>query len=218
MTSAALADADRADVGAAAGQCRLRILVVDDHEVVHWGFRLLFAGVDFVERCLGARTGEEAIHLTRLVEPHVALVDLSLRGESGADVCSSLRRESPAPQVLLISDEAPLPTGTHIVAGAAGVVFKDWSSDKLIEAVRSVMDGLTISESRRSRDVTFGLTPREQEVLDLMASGATNREIAGALYLSPHTIKEHARSVFRKLEVRNRTAAVQRAQRLGFIH
>ena len=82
---------------------RLRVLVVDDHDVVHWGFRLLFTQQPWVERCVSARTGEEALALTRRFEPHVALVDLFVGDESGAEICEVLRREVPPPEVLFIS-------------------------------------------------------------------------------------------------------------------
>src|ERR1700716_4519454 len=82
---------------------RLRVLVVDDHDVVHWGFRVLLGEQPWVERYLAARTGAEALKLTRTFEPHVALVDLFLAGESGADVCASIREASPPTRVLLIS-------------------------------------------------------------------------------------------------------------------
>ena len=79
------------------------MLVVDDHDVVHWGFRVLLGEQPWVERCLAARTGAEALELTRTLRPHVALVDLFLAGESGADVCKSIRAASPSTRVLLIS-------------------------------------------------------------------------------------------------------------------
>src|SRR2546423_14764817 len=82
---------------------RLRVLVVDDHDVVHWGFRVLLGEQPWVERCLAARTGEEALELTRPFNPHVALVDLFLAGESGAVVWQSIRAASPSTRVLLIS-------------------------------------------------------------------------------------------------------------------
>ena len=81
----------------------LRVLVVDDHDVVHWGFRLLLTEQPWVERCLSASSGEEALELTRRYEPHVALVDLFLGEESGAELCEAIRRESPSTRVLLIS-------------------------------------------------------------------------------------------------------------------
>ena len=139
---------------------RLRVLIVDDHEVVHWGFRLLLSEQPWVERCLTALNGDEARELARRYEPHVALVDLFVGEESGAEMCEALRSESP--------------TGPP-------------------------------------------LTEREREVLDLVAGGATNREIAERLFLSPHTIKEHTSSLYRKLGARNRAEAVQKAQRIGLI-
>src|SRR5438309_4067032 len=82
---------------------RLRVLVVDDHDVVHWGFRVLLGEQPWVERCVAARTGAEALDLARRLQPHVALVDLFLAGESGADVCESIRGASPGTRVLLLS-------------------------------------------------------------------------------------------------------------------
>ena len=88
---------------------RLRVLVVDDHDVVHWGFRVLLGEQPWVERCLAARTGAEAIALTETFKPHVALVDLFLAGESGADLCESIRAASPSTRVVLISAPAECP-------------------------------------------------------------------------------------------------------------
>ena len=82
---------------------RLRVLVVDDHDVVHWGFRLLLADLPWVERCLTARDESQARELARRYEPHVALVDLFLGEQSGAELCETLRREAPSTRVLLIS-------------------------------------------------------------------------------------------------------------------
>ena len=81
----------------------LRVLVVDDHDVVHWGFRLLLTEQPWVERCVSARNFEEALALTRRYQPHVALVDLFVGQESGAEICERLRAEQPPPNVLLIS-------------------------------------------------------------------------------------------------------------------
>ena len=87
---------------------RLRILVVDDHDVVHWGFRLLLERQPWVERCLAARNAEEALSLAAREKPHVALVDLFLGRESGAEICESLRSASPQMKVLLISGAGSL--------------------------------------------------------------------------------------------------------------
>jgi two-component system response regulator DesR len=195
---------------------KLRVLIVDDHDVVHWGFRLLFSQQPWVSGCLSARSAEEALGHTRRFEPQVALVDLFVGDESGAEICELLRRESPAPKVLLISGAGRISKSAARAAGAAGFVSKDWPSADIVGAVRLVGLGKTVFPPQSEQPV-FVLSEREREVLGLIASGATNREIAGSLYLSHNTVKEHTSSLFRKLEVRNRTEAVQRAQRLGLL-
>jgi DNA-binding NarL/FixJ family response regulator len=198
------------------GGRKLSILIVDDHDVVHWGFRLLFSQQPWVTRCLSARSAEEAIGHTRRFEPQVALVDLFVGEESGAEICERLRQETPPPKVLLISGAGRISKSAARAAGASGFVSKDWSSTEIVRAVRLVGLGKTVFPPQSDRPA-FVLTDREREVLELMASGATNREIAGSLYLSPNTVKEHTSGLFRKLGVRNRTEAVQRAQRMGLL-
>jgi two-component system response regulator DesR len=193
---------------------RLRVLVVDDHDVVHWGFRLLLTEQPWVERCLSARGAEEALELTRRYEPHVALVDLFVAEESGAELCEAIRRDSPITRVLLISGAGWISPQAARAAGASGFVPKDWSADDVAAAVRMVGKGMTVFPPRQEQPAT-PLSTREREVLSLMAGGATNKEIAARLFLSPHTVKEHTSSLYRKLKARNRAEAVQRAERLG---
>ncbi len=197
-------------------ELRLRVLVVDDHDVVHWGFRVLLGEQPWVERCLAARTGEEAIALSRSFEPHVALVDLFLAGESGADLCESIRTASPATRVLLISGAGRMSPAAARAAGASGFVSKDWEAHDVATAVRMVGLGMTMFSPKSNQQAAL-LTEREREVLDLIAAGSTNREIAQHLYLSPHTVKEHTSALYRKLQARNRAEAVQRAQRIGLL-
>jgi two-component system response regulator DesR len=202
--------------GVTATHRRLRVLVVDDHEVVHWGFRLLLSEQPWVQRCLAARTRPEAIDIARRYEPHVALVDLFLGAESGAEVCASLREASPVTKVLLISGAGRISPAAAAAAGASGFVPKDWSARDVVRAVRMVAIGMTVFPPE-SEGPAMPLSERERDVLGLMASGATNREIAVRLHLSPHTVKEYTSALYRKLKARNRAEAVQRAQRLGFI-
>lgn len=192
---------------------RLRVLVVDDHDVVHWGFRLMLGQLPWVERCLSARTGGEALAVCRRYEPHVALVDLFLGSESGPEICERLRGEAPAPRVLLMSGAGGISPRAARAAGAVGFISKDWPAPEIARLVRMVGDGQEVFKDTGNRTPT--LTDRESEILALIAGGATNREIAAALFLSPHTVKEHTSTLYRKLGARNRAEAVQRAQRLG---
>jgi two-component system response regulator DesR len=195
---------------------RLRVLVVDDHDVVHWGFRVLLSEQPWVERCLAARTGADALRLVRAFRPHVALVDLFLADESGADLCVSIRQASPSTRVLLISGSGRLSPHAARAAGASGFVSKDVDARVVVAAVRRVGSGMTLFPPKADQPAPL-LTEREREVLDLIAAGSTNREIAGRLYLSPHTVKEHTSALYRKLRARNRAEAVQRAQRIGLL-
>ncbi|HZB77018.1 MAG TPA: response regulator transcription factor [Solirubrobacteraceae bacterium] len=209
-------DVNPGRIASGSGERKLRVLVVDDHEVVHWGLRLMLGEQPWVERCLNARNATEALALTRRYQPHVALVDLFVGQESGAEICERLRSEAPPPNVLLISGAGRINPNAARAAGASGFISKDWPAADIAGAVRMVGLGMTVF---RPHEAPGGspLTEREREVLDLIAGGSTNREIAEQLFLSPHTVKEHTSSLYRKLQVRNRAEAVQKAQRLGLI-
>ncbi len=209
-------DVNPSRIASGTSERRLRVLVVDDHEVVHWGLRLMLGEQPWVERCVSARNADEAITLTKRYSPHIALVDLFVGQESGAEICERLRALSPTTNVLLISGAGRISPHAARAAGAAGFISKDWPAADIAGAVRMVGLGMTVF---RPDEAPTGppLTDRELEVLDLIAGGSTNREIAEALFLSPHTVKEHTSSLYRKLSARNRAEAVQKAQRLGLI-
>lgn len=194
----------------------IRVLVIDDHDVVQWGFRLLLTEQAWVERCLTARTAAEGLELAARYEPQVALVDLFLEDGSGAELCAALRERSPRTRVLLISGAGRISPSAARAAGASGFVSKDRDAEDVAKAVRLVGMGGTVFTPTAEQPAR-PLSDREREVLRLIAGGATNREIAKRLYLSAHTVKEHTSALYRKLEVRNRAEAVQRAERLGLI-
>jgi len=195
---------------------RLRVLVVDDHDVVQWGFRVLLERQPWVELCLAATNGADALELAGRAKPHVALVDLFLGRESGAEVCDGLRAASPQTKVLLVSGAGSISPAAAKAAGASGFVSKDWGAPDVVKAVRMVGLGMDVFSPTEDPG-QVPLSAREREVVGLIASGATNREIAERLFLSPHTVKEYTSSVYRKLGVRNRAEAVKRAQRIGLI-
>jgi DNA-binding NarL/FixJ family response regulator len=196
---------------------RMRVLVVDDHDVVHWGIRLMLAELPWVERCLSARNADEAFALAHDYAPHVALVDLFVGEESGPEICERLLGEHPGIQVLLISGAGRISGATARACGASGFIPKEWPAGDIARAIRMIGLGMTLFEEADAGPTRPQLTEREQEVLAGVATGATNREIALQLHLSPHTIKEHTSALYRKLDVRNRAEAVQVAQRLGLL-
>ena len=194
---------------------KLRVLVVDDHDVVQWGFRLLLERQSWVERCLAASGGAEAVDVCRRLRPEVALVDMLLGEESGAEVCEEIRAVSPGTRVLLISGAGVISPFVARSAGASGFISKDWSAVDVVKAVRMVSLGTEVFAEHAALDSP--LSEREQEVLSLIATGSTNKEIAGRLHLSPHTVKEHTSAIYRKLGVRNRAEATRQAQRLKIL-
>jgi DNA-binding NarL/FixJ family response regulator len=194
---------------------RLRVLVVDDHDVVHWGFRLLLERQSWVERCVVAAEGREAMEQARRLKPDVALIDLLLRDESGAELSEELHAALPETRILLLSGVGSISPAVARRAGASGFVSKDLGAGDIVKAVRMVALGMEVFG--RGEEQAGPLSGREREVVGLIAAGATNREIAQRLYLSPHTVKEHTSAIYRKLGVRNRAEAVKRAQRLGII-
>src|SRR5262249_46167281 len=146
----------------------------------------------------------------------VAGVGVFVGEEPGAEVCERLRAAAPRPRVVLVSGAGEISPQAARAAGASGFAYKDWPARRIAGAVRMGGVGKTVFE-RHDRPGVLGLSDRERSGLELMASGSTNPEIAQALHLSKRTVKEHTSSVFRKLGVRNRTEAVQRAQRLGIV-
>jgi two-component system response regulator DesR len=196
------------------GGGKLNVLVVDDHAVVQWGFRLLLGRQGWMGDCVVASNTEEAVELAERSKPDVALVDLFLGERSGAELCEALREVSPKTRVLLISGAGWISPEAARAAGASGFISKDWSADEVANAVRMVGRGMTVFAPQAEGPAT-PLSKREREVLELIAAGKTNREIAERLFLSPHTIKDHTTALYRKLGVRNRAEAARKAEQLG---
>jgi len=200
---------------AARGGGRVRVLVLDDEELVHWGFRLLLSSEPWAERCLPAHDAHEALHLARRFEPHVAIVNAGALDSAPDVFCRVLTQTSPRTRVLLLTCADALPASTLRAYGAAGYLSRRWSAEDLLATIRLARAGRSGTPCRAA--TPSALSPRQHEVLELIASGATNVEIAGRLYLSQYTVKQHTSALYRKLNVRNRTHAVQAAQRAGLI-
>jgi|tagenome__1003787_1003787.scaffolds.fasta_scaffold20781207_2 DNA-binding NarL/FixJ family response regulator len=207
----------RGEVNGAAGtHRRLRVLVVDDHQVIHWGFRVLLTSQQWVQRYVAAYDADQAVKLAQRYEPHVALVDLFLGEESGGELCKRLTEASPITHVLLMSGVGEIPVSSARSLGASGFVPKNWDVEEIADAARMVGLGMTVFAPTPT-PAPNTLSDREWNVLNLIAGGATNREIAERLFLSTHTVKDHTRTLYRKLRARNRPEAILRAQRMGLL-
>ncbi len=202
----------------------VRLLIVDDHPVVREGLRAVFSRFADCQVVGEAQDGGEAVELARSLGPDVALVDMRLPVLDGVGVARALRAEAPRVAVLIISafrDE----TGflRALAAGARGYVLKDAAPEALHQAILECAAGgmpvdpalapLLLRQSRGEDSVT----PRELEVLELLAQGLANKEIAGRLHLAESTVKTHLESIFRKLEAQDRTGAVTAALRKGLV-
>jgi DNA-binding NarL/FixJ family response regulator len=192
------------------------VMLVDNCDIVHLGLRVLLHRQPWVTRILSARRGADAVLLAERHEPRVALVDLFVGGEYGTLICSAIRARAPRVNVLLTSSSRTITQHAARAAGASGFIAKEQPIADLLAALQSAAH-----DERRfvwRPEVTRGsLSSRQQEILDLMAEGATNHGIADVLGLSVDTVKHHTTLIYRRLDVRNRAAAVHLAQRLGLL-
>ncbi|HKP90722.1 MAG TPA: response regulator transcription factor [Thermoleophilaceae bacterium] len=192
----------------------LCVLVVDAADVVHWALRALLGAEPWVDAYVSAYDAERATELAKRYRPDVALVDLAVGASSGLDVCASLRAASAETRVLLMSPHRRLPARSARGVGASGVVWKGAGARDVVRAVRLVSLGMTLFAGAERGTPTL-LTPRERDVLTLMAAGATNAEAARRLKMAESTLKQHVRAVYRKLNAKTRVEAIRRAQAAG---
>ena len=196
----------------------IRGLIVDDHDVVHWGLRIVLERLPWIERSFSAHSGAEALARTERHEIDLAMVDLFVGAESGPEICERLHLVRPGMRMLLISGVGQISPRAAAACGASGFISKDWRGPDIVRALGMVAVGMSVfREQPQEAQSGAGLSERERQVLALVAAGATNREIATELHLSPYTVKEYASTLYRKLEVRNRLEAVKRAEKLGLI-
>jgi DNA-binding NarL/FixJ family response regulator len=214
----------------------IRVVLVDDHEMVLQGLKAILARFSGEIRVVGeAVDAAEAQRVVAALDPDVVLSDVRLRGSSGLDLCRQLVERDPGRRVVLLSaydDEQYLFQALR--AGAAGYLLKRVNGAELVGHLRRVVEGETAvdptmagraaaSAARLQRGEFWpgahvGLTHRESEVLGLAVAGLSNRAIAGRLVLGEETVKSHLRSIYRKLEVRDRAGAVAVALREGIVH
>jgi NarL family two-component system response regulator LiaR len=205
----------------------IRILTVDDHSVVRQGLRMFLALDEELEVVGEAADGAEAVRLAHELAPDVVLMDLLMPGMDGIAATETIRRELPEIEVIaltsVLEDQAVYDA---MRAGAIGYLLKDTQADELCKAIKAAAAGQVQlspqAAARLIREVQVPespetLTPRETEVLRLLADGKSNREIGVELVIGIKTVKTHVSSILSKLGVSSRTQAALHAVRIGLV-
>jgi two-component system response regulator DevR len=210
------------------GAMTIRVFLLDDHELVREGIRSLLESDDDIKVVGEAATGEEALSRIPLAKPDVAILDVRLEEGSGIEVCRDVRSHVPGLACLMLTsfadDEALY---ASVMAGAAGYVLKQIKARDLIEDVKKVAGGASLMDPRAVARVVErisnppavnpeleALSPQESRILDLIAEGQTNRQIAESMFLSEKTVKNYVTGLLAKLRMNSRTEAAIYATKL----
>lgn len=201
---------------------KIRILLADDHMAIRMGLMTAIGDASDMEVVAGVEDGQEVLEAYRKFRPDVVVIDLRMHGMSGVETIRALRQEFGHVRTLIYSNYAK---GEEVYqalkAGASGIVVKDMALDRLLEAIRTVHDGEQYIPpqiaSRIGERLLAQLSPREMEVLQLLAKGLSNKEIAARLGLVVGTAKIHVANIFSKLGVSDRTQALVTAVKRGII-
>jgi DNA-binding NarL/FixJ family response regulator len=203
---------------------KIRILIADDHYVVRMGLIALVNTEPDMEVVAEAADGAQALELFAKHSPDLALMDLRMPVKSGIEATIEIRsRFSTACVLMLTAFDGDEDIYKALQAGAQGYVLKSSSGEKLIPALRAVAAGQRwipkdVAGRLASRNAFEELTPREKQVLNELAKGLANKEIADVLNITEHTTKDHLKSILAKLRVADRTEAVTAALQRGIIH
>jgi DNA-binding NarL/FixJ family response regulator len=213
----------------------MRVLLADDHTIVRAGVRALVAAIPGVEIVGEAGDGQEALALIRETQPDVALVDVSMPGMNGLDLAARVAREAPQTRVAVLSMHGtPAHVAQALRAGVKGYVLKDAAAEELPLLLRAVMRGETYLSSAISRHVVDGflgrdgvpatgepapdsLTPRQREILQLVAEGKSTKDVARLLDLSVKTVEAHRSQIMGRLEIHDLAGLVRYAIRTGLV-
>jgi DNA-binding NarL/FixJ family response regulator len=192
----------------------VRAIVIDSHAPSRIGLGSLLEDQPWIQLCLLAADSEESVALTRRHRPDVAILDISQTGPFAGSITAAIRAAHPGVQILLSSRCRTSPGAPPASLGAIGFLPAGVSGGDVIDAVRAAVllgEPLDLSTAAPSAAGGPDLSDREREILVLLGTGATNREIAARLHLGPDSVKKSATALYRKLGVRNRTEAAQRA-------
>jgi DNA-binding NarL/FixJ family response regulator len=208
----------------------LRVLVVDDHPVYREGLAMLLGSVPGVAVVGTAADGDEAVRAAREHQPDVVVMDVQMPGRDGIEATRAITAEQPSVGVVVLTmSEDDGTVFSAVRAGARGYLLKGADQEEVVRAITTVAGGGAVFGAALARRIaeffTAGptgpetafpqLTAREREVLDLVAAGRSNGQIAAALYLSPKTVRNNVSNVLAKLQVTDRAQAIVRARDAG---
>ncbi|WP_395092083.1 response regulator [Armatimonas sp.] len=210
---------------------RYSVVLVDDHTIVRGGVKAMLRGTEF-DVVGEASSGNEGVTVAQETKPHLVLLDIRMAGGDGFSALVAIKTALPKTAVLMLSTyDNPTYMARAVAGGAAGYLLKGIDHDALLEAMRAVLRGeqlLTtqdlirslkvVGDSAQAADLIEPLTRREEEVLKLVATGLTNREIGGVLFISEGTVKTHVEHVIGKLGVSDRVQAAVWAARQGLVN
>jgi DNA-binding NarL/FixJ family response regulator len=201
----------------------IRILIVDDHPVVCAGLTSMLSAQPGIEVVGSAASGEEALVIVQRDAPDVLLLDLRMPGMDGIGVLQALKKLGKSPRVVVLTSfEKEEDIYRAIRAGAHGYLLKDSTKSEMIAAISVVNAGKRyiprhIAARLADRMMRSDLTPRELQILELLAQGSTNKQIGSALDISDNTVRHHVNNIMEKLQVSDRTEAVATAMRSGVL-
>ena len=209
----------------------MRVLIVDDHPVTRDGLRTAFNLADEIEVVGEAASGEEAIQVVSDTKPDIVFMDVRMPGMNGIQATRQIRENNPDTKIILFTiDESRASVAEAIQAGVSGYLLKDASVGELINAARQAMAGKAVIHPSltqafieevqlvdRPTTAEAPLSPREVEILQKIAYGATTKEVADQLGISFHTVKTHLERIFEKLGANDRAQAVAIAIRKGLV-
>lgn len=199
-----------------------RIIIADDHLVVRMGMTSVISFEKDMSIVGEAETGLDAVRKARQLKPDVIIMDLMMPEMNGASATAAILRELPQTKIIILTSFTGAPEVRQAVdAGAVAVLDKDSSQDVIISAIRDVVAGKSPSIQLQEPDPKppeAKITPRQAEVLKLVAKGFTNKEIAGLLNISPESVKEHIANILIRLDASSRSEAVAIAMSEGWLH
>jgi DNA-binding NarL/FixJ family response regulator len=202
----------------------IKILIVDDHNIVRQGLAALLKTVQGFEVVAEGSDGEQAVELFGKHKPDVTLMDLRLPRMNGVDAIARIREGTPGARIVVLTTfDGDEDIYRALQAGARGYLLKGMDLAELTEAIRTVHAGKTripprVAEKLAERMGGASLTAREMDVLRLIVAGKSNKDIGNALFISEATVKTHVNSLLSKLGVEDRTQAATTALQRGIVH